>query len=1071
MSRMLRLLLVVSFVLPALLAGGTAGAASGWTPATNVPTPRNSLASAVASNGSATLIYTFGGFAIGGGDNPGYRRDVEAYDPATNTWSCSVGDTAAGCASATLAPMTFGRYLFTAVMAGNKIYVIGGQTYTASSLATVEMYDPVANTWTTKASMNVARAQHAATVGLDGKIYVSGGNYADNTLEVYDPAANTWTRLANMLAGRYAQVMETGADGKLYVIGGANSGAAGEGNVVQVYDPATNTWSEGPSSPTERFGSASAVSAGGNIYVSGGSYNVQSVDMLVPSTGAWVTRPALPRALAGHQLERYTDGTLYAIGGGTVDPLYYAIAGLPEVYVYTPTGYLSLSALGGAKAGPVTVTVTARADDGSVDTAYRGTVSFSASGGGSTLPANYTFTATDAGARAFTLTLSSSGTYTVSVTDTADPALTAQATIAVDGTAPTTTANGNGYSFGAWTKNSVTVSLSANDNVGGFGVGKTYYTLDGGGTLTYSSPIAITTEGAHALTYWSVDTLGNFETASSVAINIDQTAPDVSCDAIDTFWHGANITVNCWGSDALSGMASPTTSTSTLSTSAPRPLRVRGEEPPPPRDTPTFTLSTSVADGVETDAAATNSVTVCDLAANCVTAGPLTPYKIDRKAPSINAAAQTADSQPYASGTWTNQSVTVSFSCADGGSGVASCAGPQTISSQGTNQSVNGQASDAVANTSTATFSGINIDITAPTTTANGNGYAFGDWTNGTVRVTLDANDTDGSGVAATFYTLDGGAAQTYTSGGFDVGGAGVHDVAFWSRDVAGNVEATQTVQVRIDTAGPVVTCAAADGVWHADNVTIACGASDADSGLANSADASFTLATNVPDGVETADAATDSREVCDAVGNCSIAGPVNGYQIDRADPTIAIVAPVDGATYARKQPAFASFTCSDGGAGVAACDGTVANGAAFDTTTPGPREFSVTATDNVGNSATRVVRYQVIGDMSVAAIYGARMACASPTGFCLTFGVQIKGQGDPLAGVLVTAELAGPSGAPVTQTATTNASGGARFVIPVTGPGTYTLTVRDATADYFTYAPEQNVVTSRGFAIGGRFR
>ena len=62
------------------------------------------------------------------------------------------------------------------------------------------------------------------------------------------------------------------------------------------------------------------------------------------------------------------------------------------------------------------------------------------------------------------------------------------------------------------------------------------------------------------------------------------------------------------------------------------------------------------------------------------------------------------------------------------------------------------------------------------------------------------------------------------------------------------------------DRAAPTITCAAPDGAWHATNVALACTASDAGTGLANPADASFSLVTSVGAGIETANASTDSR-------------------------------------------------------------------------------------------------------------------------------------------------------------------------------------------------------------------
>ncbi len=51
------------------------------------------------------------------------------------------------------------------------------------------------------------------------------------------------------------------------------------------------------------------------------------------------------------------------------------------------------------------------------------------------------------------------------------------------------------------------------------------------------------------------------------------------------------------------------------------------------------------------------------------------------------------------------------------------------------------------------------------------------------------------------------------------------------------------------DTTSPTVTCVAGDGLWHADNVSIACTAGDNGSGLANPSDAAFSLSTSVAAG------------------------------------------------------------------------------------------------------------------------------------------------------------------------------------------------------------------------------
>jgi hypothetical protein len=157
------------------------------------------------------------------------------------------------------------------------------------------------------------------------------------------------------------------------------------------------------------------------------------------------------------------------------------------------------------------------------------------------------------------------------------------------------------------------------------------------------------------------------------------------------------------------------------------------------------------------------------------------------------------------------------------------------------------------------------------------------------------------------------------------------------------------------------VSCSAADGAWHKSDVTIACTASDLGSGLADAANANFNLSTRVPVGTETANARTNSRQVCDTAGNCRTVGPISGNKIDRKPAAITIASPAAGATYVVNTKVVASYACSDGGAGTRSCAGPVANGSLFSTSSIGTRTFAVRATDNVGNSSTRTVTYTVV--------------------------------------------------------------------------------------------------------------
>jgi|GEM_PF-1831257 len=189
---------------------------------------------------------------------------------------------------------------------------------------------------------------------------------------------------------------------------------------------------------------------------------------------------------------------------------------------------------------------------------------------------------------------------------------------------------------------------------------------------------------------------------------------------------------------------------------------------------------------------------------------------------------------------------------------------------------------------------------------------------------------------------------------------ADTNGVTFTCTATSGGGSSNQSVTIKRDASAPSVSCGSSDGAWHSSDVSIACTSSDNFSQLANAGDASFSLATSVSAGMETANASTGNRSVCDNAGNCTNAGPITGNKIDKKSPVITITAPSAG-NYLLNQAVSVNFNCTDGGSGVASCVGTSANGGALDTSAAGARTFTVSATDNAGNSASpSVVNYTV---------------------------------------------------------------------------------------------------------------
>jgi hypothetical protein len=88
-----------------------------------------------------------------------------------------------------------------------------------------------------------------------------------------------------------------------------------------------------------------------------------------------------------------------------------------------------------------------------------------------------------------------------------------------------------------------------------------------------------------------------------------------------------------------------------------------------------------------------------------------TPFGVS-SLPTIQSVAKTADGKPYTTGTWTNQSVTVTFTCSP-----HATPNPASVTrgSDGPNQSASSTCTDGVGKTATTKVTGIDVDKTPPT--------------------------------------------------------------------------------------------------------------------------------------------------------------------------------------------------------------------------------------------------------------------------------------------------------------------------------------------------------------------
>jgi hypothetical protein len=125
--------------------------------------------------------------------------------------------------------------------------------------------------------------------------------------------------------------------------------------------------------------------------------------------------------------------------------------------------------------------------------------------------------------------------------------------------------------------------------------------------------------------------------------------------------------------------------------------------------------------------------------------------------------------------------------------------------------------------------------------------------------------------------------------------------------------------------------------------------------------------------------------------------------------PSIVIKQPLDGSSYMIGQSVPSNYGCTSS-AGLASCAGPVSTGSAFDTTSIGSKQFSVTATPLIGGAATKSAQYNVVynfggfqSPISATAVNVVKAGNAVPVKFSVNgnFGLGILPFGYPKSGAI----------------------------------------------------------------------
>ncbi len=289
---------------------GATAAENSWETIASMPTARTP--SLAALNGK---IYAIGGQTISGA-----TAVNEVYDVATNTWT-------------TVKPMLEADSGFATSVYEDKIYCFGwGRN---------QVYDPVADAWELHTPDPTPRSTSSASV-VNGKMYIIGGfdsfflstPIRSRINEMYDPVADSWTTMAPLpIATAYC--ISAVVDNRIYVFGNDGEG----GKSVQVYDPQTNTWSYGPPMPYSMYYETGIATTGvyapKRIYLIGG-LGAGFTQIFDPTTQSWSTGAEMPTPRRFLSVA-VVDDLLYSVGGEDNEGYGTSLSNANERY--TPLGY------------------------------------------------------------------------------------------------------------------------------------------------------------------------------------------------------------------------------------------------------------------------------------------------------------------------------------------------------------------------------------------------------------------------------------------------------------------------------------------------------------------------------------------------------------------------------------------------------------------------------------------------------------------------------------------------------------------------------------------------------------
>jgi hypothetical protein len=231
---------------------------------------------------------------------------VEIYDPLADRWLPA-------------AAMNVPREFATAtILRDGRVLVVGGiPRFSEPAVATAEIYDFANDRWTLTASMADGRGWHAAVLLPDGRVLVAGGRRGIQgqselvSAEIYDPALDRGQPAGTLAVARDGLAAVVLPDGRVLAVGG-HADILGIYSTAEIYDPATNSWRRVARMAVARWAPTATLLPDGQVLVVGGD----KPERFDPVTEQWISADgAIPIAADGHTATLLRDGRVVIAGG------------------------------------------------------------------------------------------------------------------------------------------------------------------------------------------------------------------------------------------------------------------------------------------------------------------------------------------------------------------------------------------------------------------------------------------------------------------------------------------------------------------------------------------------------------------------------------------------------------------------------------------------------------------------------------------------------------------------------------------------------------------------------------